>query len=76
MNAQVSPGSVQRLLESGIEPKKVAQLLVATGVWSESGASDIVATMARATRPTPDVKVSTAVGLTRIGRGRPALVRD
>ena len=69
MNAQVTPGSVQRLLESGIEPKKVARILVATGVWSESGASDIVATMARANRPAPDIKLGTAVGLTKVGRG-------
>ena len=49
MNAQVTPGSVQRLLQSGVEPERVAEFLVATGVWSESGASEIVSTLANET---------------------------
>jgi hypothetical protein len=68
MNAQVTPGSVQRLLESGIEPERVAQLLVATGVWSESGASDIVSTLANdSNRLALDVKVDTELRLTWSG---------
>ena len=46
MSAQVTPSGVRRLLESGIEPERVTRLLVATGAWSESGASDIVAMLA------------------------------
>ena len=70
MTAQVTPSGVRRLLESGIEPERVAQFLVATGVWSESGASDIVSTLANDTkRLALDVKVGT-------GQGDTALVRD
>jgi hypothetical protein len=76
MNAQVSPGSVKRLLESGIEPDRIAQLLVATGVWSESGASDIISTMARANRPASAVKVGTQAGLSTMGQRDTALGRD
>ena len=76
MNAQVSPGSVQRLLASGIEPERLARLLVATGVWSESGASDIVSTMAGVNRPASAVTLGTPVGLSTIRQRDTALRRD
>ena len=76
MNAHVTPSRVQQLLESGVEPGKVAELLVATGAWSESGASDIVSTLANnANRLATNVVVGIKAGLdqprtTRRGRWR------
>jgi len=76
MNAQVTPSGVRRLLESGIQPERVAQLLVATGAWSESGASEIVSTLANeANRLDPKVIVGTEVQLPVVGRAS-ALARD
>jgi hypothetical protein len=76
MTAQVTPSGVRRLLESGIQPERVAQLLVATGDWSESGASDIVATLANeAHRVGPRVMAGAEVRLPVVGRAS-ALARD
>ena len=58
---------MQRLLEPGIEPERVAPLLGAGRLVSESGASDIVSTMASANRPASAVKVGT------LGRGQRAV---
>ncbi len=75
MNARVTPSGVRRLLESGIQPERVAQLLVATGAWSESGASDIVSTLGNdANRLGPGV-VAGAEARVPVGRAS-ALARD
>jgi len=76
MNARVTPSGVRRLLESGIQAETVAQLLVATGARSESGASEIVSTLANeANRLDPKVIVGTEVQLPVVGRAS-ALARD
>jgi len=76
MNARVTPSGVRRLLESGIQPERVAQLLVATGDWSESGASDIVSTLANeAHRRGPRVVAGAEVRPPVVGRAS-ALARD
>ena len=43
----VSPTQVQRLLADGADLDEIARLLVATGTWSEAGATQIVSTLAR-----------------------------
>jgi hypothetical protein len=76
MTVQVTPGGVRRLLESGIQPERVARLLVATGDWSESGASDIVSTLVNeANRQGPTVVAGAEVRLPVVGRAS-ALARD
>ena len=39
---QVGPEQIRALLEKGVDADEVARLLVATGCWSTSGASEIV----------------------------------
>jgi hypothetical protein len=47
----LTPSETRQLLESGIDVREVAERLVATGCWSESGAAEIVAFLTRG----PDV---------------------
>lgn len=68
MSTQVTPVGVRRLLEAGIEPERIARLLVATGAWSEEGASDIVSTLVD--EETPRIATTPVVGQAS------ALVRD
>ena len=68
MSTQVTPVGVRRLLEAGIEPERIARLLVATGAWSEEGASDIVSTLVDDDTP----RIST---MPVVGRAS-ALIRD
>ena len=76
MDAQVTPGGVRRLLDSGAEPERIARLLVATGAWSEAGALDIVSTLSTdSSRLASDVMVGAEIGLTTVGRGDAALIR-
>ena len=42
----VTPEQVTEFLRKGAEPETVKRLLVATGAWSESGAEEIVSTLA------------------------------
>jgi hypothetical protein len=39
---QVGPDQIRRLLDTGVDEDEVVRLLVATGSWSTSGASEIV----------------------------------
>jgi hypothetical protein len=42
----VSPAQVQKLLADGADSEAVVELLVATGTWTEDGATEIVSTLA------------------------------
>jgi hypothetical protein len=42
----VTPEHITEFLRRGAKPDTVTQLLVATGAWSESGAREIVSTLA------------------------------
>ena len=42
----VTPAQVAELVGRGVEAGEIVRLLVATGTWSESGAAEIVATLA------------------------------
>ena len=41
--SELTPNEIRRLLESGADRCEVANRLVETGCWSESGAAEIVA---------------------------------
>ena len=43
----LSPDQVAELLDRGVGTEKIARLLVATGSWSDAGATEIVATLAQ-----------------------------
>ena len=45
-SASVTPEHVTEFLRKGAKPETVTRLLVATGAWSESGAEEIVSTLA------------------------------
>ena len=44
----VSPDQVAELLERGVGTDEIARLLVATGIWSDAGAAEIVSTIGQA----------------------------
>jgi hypothetical protein len=59
-SVSATPEHVTEFLRKGVEPETVTRLLVATGAWSESGAEEIVSTLApqpvdAAQEPTSDV---------------------
>ena len=43
----LSPDQVAELLERGVGTEQIARLLVATGSWSDAGATEIVSTLAQ-----------------------------
>jgi hypothetical protein len=43
----VTPEQVGELLDRGVDAVEVVRLLVATGIWSEAGAVEIVSTFAK-----------------------------
>lgn len=45
-SVSVTPEHVTEFLRRGAKPETVTRLLVATGAWSESGAEEIVSTLA------------------------------
>jgi hypothetical protein len=45
-SVSVTPEHVKAFLRKGAKPETVTRLLVATGAWSESGAEEIVSTLA------------------------------
>ena len=45
-SVSVTPEHVTEFLRKGVKPETVTRLLVATGAWSESGAEEIVSTLA------------------------------
>ena len=53
----VTPEQVTGFLRKGAKPDAVTRLLVATGAWSESGAEEIVSTLA--TQPVDAAQEST-----------------
>ena len=65
-SASVTPEHVTEFLRKGAKPETVTRLLVATGAWSQSGAEEIVSTLA--TQPVDAAQESEAsLG----GRGLP-----
>ena len=42
----VTPEHVTEFLRKGAKPETVTRLLIATGAWSQSGAEEIVSTLA------------------------------
>jgi hypothetical protein len=51
---RVSTEDVRSLLAAGNAPGDVVRLLVATGAWSESGATEIVSTLDEPSAPHPE----------------------
>ena len=45
-SVSVTPEHITEFLRRGAKPETVTRLLVATGAWSESGAEEIVSTLA------------------------------
>ena len=43
----VTPTQVANLVSSGVKTDEIIRLLVATGTWSDSGAAEIVSTIAQ-----------------------------
>ena len=43
----VTPAQVARLLHRGLDAEDIVRLLVATGSWTEAGATEIVSTLAQ-----------------------------
>ena len=56
-SVSVTPEHVTEFLRKGAKPETVTRLLVATGAWSESGAEEIVSTLA--TQPVDAAQEST-----------------
>ena len=59
-SASVTPEHVTEFLRKGAKPETVTRLLVATGAWSESGAAEIVSTLA--TQPVDAAQESEELG--------------
>jgi hypothetical protein len=67
---ELTPNDIRQLLESGIDPRNVAERLVETRCWSESGAAEIVAFLTRG----PDVLMK--LDLTKTQKSTPQLRRS
>ena len=59
-SASVTPEHVTAFLRKGAKPETVTRLLVATGAWSQSGAEEIVSTLA--TQPVGAAQESEELG--------------
>jgi hypothetical protein len=42
----MTPEQVEKLVDRGVSTEDIVRLLVATGTWSEAGATEIVSTLA------------------------------
>jgi hypothetical protein len=57
---QVGPDQIRTLLEKGVDADEVARLLVATGCWSTSSASEIVSLLNNPSVTAPQQVTATA----------------